>query len=791
MNLKRTAAAITMAAMAAFPTIAGANTTSYWNQAGILKFFQGKFNGTALSSDGRVLLGYKMEKKFETTEPYVWAIALDSKGVLWAGSGNKAILYSVDKKGVAKEAAILPGVGVSSILIDKNDNVYAAAMPGGEIFKIDSKGEKTLYAKVPASYVWDMKIGADGAIYCVTGMPAGAHKIKAANDVATLYTSPETHFLSMFLDNNGNIIAGSSPGGLIVKINVKEAENYKGSADFGMSGEGIIARLKSSGDKSAEDSAGVAKLLQELEEALKSTAGKDGTVVNPDNKEEVEKPADPRVKVILDLDEEEAYRLLPLDDGSFLVAANRNQAPAPPVGMKNPPKPAKIEPLSFPIGQQPPPNGMLPIPASLYRALPDGRRSLVLQIPDPYIMSLHKIDADNVLVGTGNDGRLYSMNIKTDSATLQTIPAAQVLAFAGSGDNLRIATGNPGTALAPSSARMEEGSFTSSINDASTTATYGNMDAVATVPGKSTLEFKTRTGNTPDPDDGSWSDWSKPSAQWPVKVKSAPGRYAQYMAVMKPSPDGESPSFKEVRIYYVTANQSPDIDSFTVSPQPQNKPMPQSQTGGQQPPPQPQGGPGGQNPQESNLVVGSVQASDEIVFKWVAKDDDMDALLSKIEFRRTGDTAWSLIQKDEPKNEYRWNTTAIPDGIYEAKLTVSDYDSNTKERALFDEEYSDPFTIDHSRPVVSIEEIKSAGGGKYTAKARVSDSTSIISAVEYTTDNQRWHILFPDDLIFDSREETFTLNIEPEGTEPVRLLLVRAADFVGNAGSASRSVGEK
>jgi len=60
----------------------------------------------ALTDLGLLVLGTKIDKIFNTTEPYIWALTYDTKGTLWAGSGNKAILYRIDKKsGDAVEAS--------------------------------------------------------------------------------------------------------------------------------------------------------------------------------------------------------------------------------------------------------------------------------------------------------------------------------------------------------------------------------------------------------------------------------------------------------------------------------------------------------------------------------------------------------------------------------------------------------------------------------------------------------------------------------------------------------------
>lgn len=781
MNGKITYSICVLAILATFACSyrATANTTSYWNQAGIENFFNGKFEGTALTDDGRVMLGYKMNKKFETTEPYIWDIEYDSKGNLWAGSGNKGILYRIDKDGKSKEAAILPGVGVTAIAIDAKDNVYAATMPGGKIFQISGKdGEKNEYANVNAGYVWDMKFGKDGALYCVTGLPGGAFKIEGEKKVTPLYISREAHLLSMFLDGKGGLYAGTSPEGLVLRVDIKEAEKAFGGMPPALMN--FNTETKTAGKEERTDN--ITKLLEELENGAEAKQSATVDVTGNEEIEETPMVNDKRVKVILDLDEDEAYRLLPMDDGSFLVAANRVQTPPNPQDQKNGGKPMRNEPISFPAGiAASAANGQFLAPARLYKVEPDGRNTMILQIPDPYILSLMKVDSDNILVGTGNEGRLYAMNVTEDTATLQSIEATQILALAGNGPTLRIATGNPANVFSPASSRVEKGSFTSGINDATTSAIYGNLTALADVPEGAALSFSARTGNTSDPDDGTWNGWSEPSDKYPFKIKSDPGRFIQFKTDMTPSPNGDSPTLSEVRIYYITENQAPEIDSFNVLPKPQDRPKPQQQNGGgPQPPAPPQGGPGQQQPsQDNNKVVGSIIASDEIVFRWTASDPDSDTLLATVEYRAIPSSTWIVIEEDYAKSELRWDTDSTPDGHYEARLTVSDRDSNTVARALSDNMTSEPFVVDHNRPVITA----FADSGKATVKATIKDATSIVSSVEYSTNNKDWHMAFPDDLIFDNLEESVTIEATPKKGETADTLLIRATDFVGNTGS--------
>lgn len=799
MKYLRTALAALALLLLLFSADAFANGTSFWTQAGVPQFYKGKFDGAALTDDGRIVLGTKIDKLFSTTEPYLWDVTYDAKGALWAGSSNKAILYRIDTKtGDAFEAAVLPGAGISALAADKHNNIYAAVFPGGAIYVKKPGAKAVLFSQAPANYIWDMAFGGGGDLYCVTGSPAGAFKISPDGmNMRILYISQsEKNFLSLFLEGDKYLYTGSSPNGLVIRVNIQEALKESGGmavtappSAAPVSGDDIanFAEPVDTGTEIAPDTAG-----EPTDDAGDAAMGEESIAPAPPAAPEPDVKPDPRATVIVDLEEDEAYRLLPWKDGKFIVAANSLQAPPQPAQQKKPP--SRPEPLSFPITQALQPNQYL-VPARAYLVDQAGQTKKILEIPDPYILTMHRIDDAHVLIGTGNNGRIYNMNVEEDTAILQELDVKQILAITGKGSLLRVATGNPGAIFAPRGETVEKGTFTSAMNDASTPALYGNLDAVISVPLNAAVEFRTRTGNTPNPSDGTWSAWSDPEGRVPFKIASPPGRYTQFQVTLIPTPKSESPEIREVKMYYITANQPPRIDSLTVLPAPQVRqptapPQFLQQTMSPAPTaisvPAATSAARGSSPSgDQNFNVGLTAASDDITLRWAASDPDQDKLRYTLFFRQIPSDSWTLLEEKIYENEYRWKTDSLPDGRYEVKLTASDDESNSEERALTEDYLSDPFTIDHSRPTITFGELKKVAEGKYYVTGSATDQTSVISKIEYSLDNLEWKMILPDDGINDSTVETYKFSIKLANNGPHKLL-IRATDAVGNIGSAAK-----
>ena len=81
------------------------------------------------------------------------------------------------------------------------------------------------------------------------------------------------------------------------------------------------------------------------------------------------------------------------------------------------------------------------------------------------------------------------------------------------------------------------GTFESRVLDAGTTHDWTSLTAITTLPADTSASFETRTGNTTDPNDRSWSAWQAVAGD---VIASPNARYAQYrvtLATSVPGPD--------------------------------------------------------------------------------------------------------------------------------------------------------------------------------------------------------------------------------------------------------------
>src|ERR1041385_6360667 len=79
-----------------------AGQTRTWSQGDFSDYDKAILKNLSLRSDGRLSLAPKSREVFDTGSPFLWALAQDSKGNLYAGGGTNANLYRVGTDGKGK-----------------------------------------------------------------------------------------------------------------------------------------------------------------------------------------------------------------------------------------------------------------------------------------------------------------------------------------------------------------------------------------------------------------------------------------------------------------------------------------------------------------------------------------------------------------------------------------------------------------------------------------------------------------------------------------------------------------
>ena len=152
-----------------------------------------------------------------------------------------------------------------------------------------------------------------------------------------------------------------------------------------------------------------------------------------------------------------------------------------------------------------------------------------------------------------------------------------------------------------------------------------------------------------------------------------------------------------------------------------------------------------------------------------------------LDLRLEGAAHWFPLAVGLKQSYLSWDARSLPDGIYRARLRVSDTNDNPEGGELTAERVSDAFRIDNTRPGVGELEIEPVLGGHQVAFV-ASDPGGSVAAVQVAMDGGDWQALDPLDGVADSEEERYELILSIADIADALSLRVRVSDGAGNLG---------
>jgi hypothetical protein len=725
------------ALVAASAATLAASKPVFWQTATLNDFLRGEVENLSIDGHGRLVLGPATELVADTTAPFLWAMAVAPDGSIYVGSGNEGKVLKVDAAGKTTTFFDSTELEVHALALASDGTLYAATSPEGRIYKIDSSGKGAAFFDPEDKYIWSLALDAQGNLYAGTGEKGLIYKITPDGKGSTFYATKATHVIALTFERSGQLLAGTEGPGRLFRVD----STGKAFLLLDSTHQEIRAiRLDAQGNIY------LAALTGRTTSTSQPPASAAPETTSPSTREPV-----PTVTT-------EVTAIAVVDGGGASVGSAE--------------QPAREDRRS---GR-----------GAIYRIRPDGLWDIVWESADdsPYDLTFDSSGA--LIVGTGRNGKLYSLSGDPTTATLlMQASAQQVTGFArDSKSNVIYATSNPGKIFRLSPQRAAEGTYTSLVRDAQTVADWGTLSWRASVPAGGRVDVFTRSGNTATPDD-TWSPWSGPyTTTSGEEIKSPNARYLQWKAVL--AGKSGTPVLTSVSAAYVQRNLRPKVTSLTVHPAGTvfQKPYPTGDpdiAGFDDQAPDRRILSATANPGPSSALGRRVYQRGLQTFVWRAEDANDDELRYEILYRREGDTSWKSLKNDLEEAIFVWDTTSVPNGTYVVKVMASDQASNTPGAALEGELESSAFDIDNGPPAVVVTGSRTTNG-RTTIQFDVRDEWSSISKVEYSLDAQRWQVVYPRDGIFDGRTEQFELTLAD--SDAAKGLIIRAYDAKNNSATA-------
>jgi hypothetical protein len=717
-----------LAALACAAALVQAVETRTWQQADMADFERGDLTRLSLSSDGRLTLAPTVKEIFDPSLTFLWAVARDSKGNLFAGGGglggSKAKLVEVDAAGKTKTVAEFDALAVQAIAIDAQDRVYAATSPDGKVYRIDASGNAQVFYDPHAKYIWAMAFAKSGDLYVATGEQGVIYRVTPAGAGSVFFKTEETHARSLAMDANDNLIVGTDPSGLILRI---------------------------------------------------TPAGKSFVLYQAPKRE---------ITTVAVAPNGEIYA----GGVGLKTLATPASLPAPaPVPSPTPGAPAG---LTISVGRTPAPLPTLgSTPASItggsdvYRIETDGFARRVWTHAQEVVYALAFDAHGRPWIGTGNHGAIFRIDAGESYTRLVNLAPTQVTAFcAAPGGRIYAVTGNIGKIISIGPELESSGTLDSDVFDAGSFTYWGRLSHESEAKAGS-IVFETRSGNVNRPQEN-WSDWAKLNAG---RIASPAARFLQYRATLSGPAE-----LDEVDIAYQMKNIGPVVGAVEITPANYKFPPPVAPGATIPPPLNlPALGHGhstSSNPTpapDSGSSPSLSYAKGQMGARWLANDENGDTLSFKVEIRGVNETTWQLVKDKLREHYYSWDSTAFPDGKYVVRVTASDAPSNPPEQALTGSLEGDPFLIDNTAPEITGLQGASAGN-KIEVSFHAKDGLSAVAKAEYSINGGDWMMVDPVTRLTDSKEEDYRFAVDRAAGE--NTIAVRVADEYDNQAVAKTVV---
>ena len=702
-----------------------------WEISSRTELLKGEARGVSVTESGVLTLAPNLSQLFNTDQAYVWSSAIDAAGNVYLGTGHDGKLFRIGPDGRGSLLYKASELDVTALAVARDGAVFAATSPEGKVYRVTMDGKAEVYFDPADKYIWSLAILGDGSLAVGTGDNGKLYRVRAAGakpESSLLVDTNQTHVMSLTVTKQGDLIAGTDPGGLVLRI------SPDGKA-FGLYDAPLreIHALASAPDGSIYALA--------LSEAASTTRGAGQAAAQTGD-------ASATVTVT-----------------SITGAADDAAAQA-----SQPAQPARSR------------NDLSNARSAVFHILPDGSTDVVWSSTS--VTGFAVIAArGGVLIGTSDKGRIYSVTDDGRDTLLLQSTEGQISSLLGRGADVFAASSNQGKLFRFGEAAVREGSYESPVRDAKLVASWGRI----WWRGNGPIELQTRSGNSERPDT-TWSDWSAMyTAAGGSQIASPKARFIQWRAVLR-APAGARqgvPELDDVSIAYLPRNVAPEVLSISVLPpgvallqQIQIQMDPNIESSGldaslfgmiAQAPPR------------------RVYQRGARALQWQGEDRNSDTLEYAVYYRSLSETSFRLLKEHVRETFYTVDGASLADGRYVFRVIASDNLDNPPGYALSGERVSEPVDIDNTPPVV-----RSAGqpqivGDRIRAVFDVEDATGRIKRADVSVDGGAWHEAFPDDGIADSPRERYSLDLSVTGAGE-HTISMRAFDNSNNVGNVSVTI---
>src|SRR4029450_5633946 len=192
-----------------------------WETASRSELLKGDARGVSISDTGVIMLAPRLTELFNTQQTYIWSSAIDGQGNVYLGTGHDGKIFKVTSTGAGSLLYDAAELDVTALAVARDGAVFAGTSPDGKVYRIGSDGRAEPYFDPGDKYIWSLAIMSDGSLAVGTGDTGKLYRVKAAGakpEASLLVSTNQTHVISLTVTAQGDLIAGTDSGGLVLRV---------------------------------------------------------------------------------------------------------------------------------------------------------------------------------------------------------------------------------------------------------------------------------------------------------------------------------------------------------------------------------------------------------------------------------------------------------------------------------------------------------------------------------------------------------------------------------------------
>jgi len=654
-------------------------TSTAWEVSGYSNFLKGRLSGLSLTADGELTPGPALRFGAELNQPALWSLAVGHDGSVYAATGHRGKVLRVGPDGKGSLLWSAEQAEVFALCVDAKGVLYAGTSPNGGVYRIEH-GKATELWHSPEKYIWALQPTPDGGLYVATGEAGRIYRIRPGGQAEVYFQTGQGNVTALALGGKGQLYAGSDPNGILYEITAANQGTVVFDSSLpeirairvGVDGTLYVAAMGGAVSSRTANPAGQASSASTVAVANSPTV----ITVTAEAKEN----GPNGVPAATQGDNRQV-------EGAVKPSADQAKTQAQPTATSSTPSAAVVDTSGVEK-------------SAIYRISSDHTVETLRSSKEDNVYDLWLNNDGSVLFSTDVHGRIY--RLREDKTTLVVeLGDGEATRLVQVGSTLYAGLSTPGRVFAFDASKTGGGSYESEVHDSNSVARWGHLQWHGTGSGV-VFQTRTGNSARPDGTWSTWSGPLRNSgeeligspvarfiqwrATWPA------GSTPQIDLVDVPFlPQNTAPV-----VHSITA--TPVVGTNTAK---QTVPNPNASGAYSITVTDTGEAPAASSTSNAAQTASRLQTT-QTQLTWQADDADGDKLMYAIYLRAEEERQWHLVRNHLFETTLTLDPDVLADGRYLFRVVVSDAASNAPPLARTGELVSAPLLIDTTPPTVTV-----------------------------------------------------------------------------------------